>query len=409
MMRRLGTALEIDPEADLISIIAESRPFEHEWRKPSKDESGAAYLNRSTLEDLHDLLQINPELDLLTYFPKNYGHRKRVVTHWLTSVSLPQSKPLPPEDCRDWLYFAETATVVHPLSPAVEALLAGPLPKIDKDEPAGSATSLLKRVTSLLVHSPKLWVSPNMKMVVKCSDEIVAKFASGNDDYTEYTTLQYLAKQAPGIPVPRPHGLINLDPFVVIFMTYVPSMTLAKAWPALSCEGKLSTQKQLNGIFEQLRELRQTDGQRMGSIGGEGVKHLRNDESFKGFIDTAAAFREFEFSARNRGSTSYVTFLRSLLPATSPGSVFTHGDLRQDNIMVQMDGNKVDTCHITGIIDWEWSGFYPDYFESIGMTNCLSIVDEDDWYLHLPPCISPYRFRETWLVDRLWRIFVQML
>lgn len=41
----------------------------------------------------------------------------------------------------------------------------------------------------------------------------------------------------------------------------------------------------------------------------------------------------------------------------SARSVFTHGDIAPRNIMVDENGN------ITGIIDWEWAGWYPDYWE----------------------------------------------
>ena len=42
--------------------------------------------------------------------------------------------------------------------------------------------------------------------------------------------MQFLAERAPDIPAPRTHGLIALDPFRVIFMSYVPGITLAQAW-----------------------------------------------------------------------------------------------------------------------------------------------------------------------------------
>jgi aminoglycoside phosphotransferase (APT) family kinase protein len=40
-------------------------------------------------------------------------------------------------------------------------------------------------------------------------------------------------------------------------------------------------------------------------------------------------------------------------------SVFTHGDVRADNIMVKRDPDINDRYVVTGIIDWEFSGFYP--------------------------------------------------
>lgn len=40
----------------------------------------------------------------------------------------------------------------------------------------------------------------------------------------------------------------------------------------------------------------------------------------------------------------------------SDHAVFTHGDIERRNIMV-------DECRVIGIIDWEYAGWYPDYWE----------------------------------------------
>jgi hypothetical protein len=34
----------------------------------------------------------------------------------------------------------------------------------------------------------------------------------GNRDYTEYTSMEFLAERAPDIPAPRPYGLIAFGP-----------------------------------------------------------------------------------------------------------------------------------------------------------------------------------------------------
>ncbi len=83
--------------------------------------------------------------------------------------------------------------------------------------------------------------------------------------------MAYLAEHAPDIPALRQHGLIDLDPYKVTFMTYIPSMTLTKAWPTLTLEDKVYIQRQLGDIFGRLRTLRQQDGYPSGGIGGQGV------------------------------------------------------------------------------------------------------------------------------------------
>ncbi|GAB1201945.1 hypothetical protein APSETT445_000543 [Aspergillus pseudonomiae] len=229
----------------------------------------------------------------------------------------------------------------------------------------------------------------------------------GNQDYTEYTGMQFLMERAPNVPAPRPYyGLVALGPFRVIFMSYIPGTTLAQAWPNMSHEEKLSIQRQLYDIFCYLREIQQKDGHALGAVYGEGVKELRVDECslFKG-ITTTKGFDDLQFSARHYGSATYVRLLRSLLEhdtsTLADGSVFTHGDVRTSNVMVKQDLGSSGQYVVTAIIDWEDSGFYPFYYECIALTRTLSLIDEDDWYLYLPDSISPLTFPVRWLVDRL--------
>ena len=49
--------------------------------------------------------------------------------------------------------------------------------------------------------------------------------------------------------------------------------------------------------------------------------------------------------------------------------VFTHGDLGPDNIAVETRDNE---WVVTGLIDWKYSGFYPEYCEAVRCTNCLA-------------------------------------
>ena len=51
-------------------------------------------------------------------------------------------------------------------------------------------------------------------------------------------------------------------------------------------------------------------------------------------------------------------FLTGMLNHHKHRIVFSHGDLRPANIIVK-DG------HITGIIDWELGGWYPEYWEFV--------------------------------------------
>ncbi len=61
-----------------------------------------------------------------------------------------------------------------------------------------------------------------------------------------------------------------------------------------------------------------------------------------------------------------------------------------------------EPCTIQGVIDWEASGFYPVYWESIKATNNLTPREDFDWYDYLPDSASPRTHKTAWLVDRVW-------
>lgn len=97
----------------------------------------------------------------------------------------------------------------------------------------------------------------------------------------------------------------------------------------------------------------------------------------------------------------YIDLLRSLmLDSTKTGIVFTHGDIRPANIMV--DRNDQGVWKITAIIDWEATGFYPEYWEAVKATNLLVPRDHFDWYTFIPQSISANRYPIPGLIDRVW-------
>ncbi|OBT79822.1 hypothetical protein VF21_01404 [Pseudogymnoascus sp. 05NY08] len=147
--------------------------------------------------------------------------------------------------------------------------------------------------------------------------------------------------------------------------------------------------------------------QQLGGLDGEGVK---NDFMFghrsSEVMTTAAEFEDFQFSACPRTSKAWVTFLRSFLPVQSEDCVFTHGDVWMANIMVKLD-DKSNSYTVSGLIDWENSGFYLESQESIRLLSGLTRYTETDWHKYVPPCISPKRYSVHWLVHRLWRHTVE--
>ena len=81
-------------------------------------------------------------------------------------------------------------------------------------------------------------------MAVKCAADIVVKMARDIDDYTEYTTLQYLEQHQPDCPAPRPSGCMTMGRISLIFLTHIPSTTLGKVWNKLDRDRNASIRDQ---------------------------------------------------------------------------------------------------------------------------------------------------------------------
>lgn len=294
-------------------------------------------------------------------------------------------------------------TVVFPLSESVQHLLGVHTHDISTLQPQSLSTNLRDIIESGQV----IWQSKACcgHAVIKCTTSIVVKIVPNLDDYTEYTSMQYLAQHAPEIPAPKPLGSVISNGTSYIFMSFVPGVTVDKIWSKLSEEQKASIRDQLSNILLKLRQLKVPRGVFLGGVSGEGCKDTRRHTRIcQAPISTCAEFEDFKFSNPHFGSSEYIALLRGLSTSHAAIVCFSHGDLRAENVVVQPDQHG--SYFVTGVLDWEKSGFYPDYFECTKATSNMSSSEVDDWYLYLPPYASPKTYPLQWLVDRIWDIHV---
>ncbi|KAG9228321.1 hypothetical protein BJ875DRAFT_250215 [Amylocarpus encephaloides] len=334
-------------------------------------------------------LQGNPEIDLLLSL--------RIIQK---NIDPPKKAKPPPKkmSLRERLVTGpKTAEIVFPLSEAANTLLVSHM------EPSliGKKKGLADAIKRMISASTTVWEQELTGTVLRFNEEIAAKIVWGNHDYTEYSSLQYLEAHSPEIPAPKPHGLIKFSNACIMLMTYISATTLESVWQSLTTDNKLFVQSKLQSIFSTLRSLKLPSGGNMGGVGGEGVQDYHLDDHEKQHLNTISAFEDFQFSIDVLPpSPAFTTFLRSFLPPSDKECVFTHGDLRPANIMVEQDSNGSYT--VSGIIDWEMSGFYPEYMESMQVLHLFNRNVENDWYHYLPHCISPARHPERFLVGRIW-------
>jgi aminoglycoside phosphotransferase (APT) family kinase protein len=373
-------------------------------------------MNREILETLQAKLAENPSLNLDLEIPllQIKGKRKHL-PHPTAKLLQERHKPLKPKPQgfpAALLRSAAKPVVLNALSDAAKTLIFG---ATWEDGGSEGGDNLDEGIRRLLKHGELVTELLGRGGVLRCGDkpgfDIAIKVVPGSTKApeTEYSALQYLAKHVPDFPAPKPHGLLGLGNSRLILMSYIPSMTLRSVWSTLSHENKLSIQRQLNQLFTRLREIKQQDG-RLGGVGGEGVSDshawVEHTDS-ETVMTTAAEFRDFQFSIEAPCGSEYAVFLKSLLPnpdANEP-AVFTHGDVFPGNIMVDLDSTWPAEYVVTGIIDWEESGFYPPWFEA---SKVLYTFNEDgrndiqDWWRYVPGCIAPASRPVEWAVGRLW-------
>ncbi|KAL8963775.1 MAG: hypothetical protein Q9183_004971 [Haloplaca sp. 2 TL-2023] len=164
------------------------------------------------------------------------------------------------------------------------------------------------------------------------------------------------------IPVPKVlDAFVNSETkHVCIIIKYIDGRPLNKVWDNFDDSQKENIVIQLKGFLEELRQIKRTV---IGSVDGTNCTDQffdGEDKASFGPYDSEQAFhdglvRAVEARARTTWTDQVVKFIRAM-PIHE--IVFTHNDLAPRNILVK-DGEVV------AILDWEFSGFYPSYWEYV--------------------------------------------
>lgn len=190
---------------------------------------------------------------------------------------------------------------------------------------------------------------------------------------------QQFVSENSNVPTPKIIAVMTEPDTGCLFfvMEHVDGDELGKVWGSLTPAEKLDVGGQIQEALEALRRIPNP-----GYFGGINRKPL-SDIVFwtrEEKPETSGPFYTEE--ALNEGiikrmqdsdlPASYVALQRRLMADTLKGhrAVFTHGDLQPKNILVSRVGDKEDGSgeFKVSIIDWENSGWYPDYWEFCNAT-----------------------------------------
>ncbi|GES66627.1 phosphotransferase enzyme family protein [Aspergillus terreus] len=187
----------------------------------------------------------------------------------------------------------------------------------------------------------------------------------------------WMIKQVFGddIPVPELFGWrVDDEGYVFIYMELVRGQTLEECWDHLSLTDKTAIKDQLSQILGNLRKLAQDPSDRfIGSITrGHLLDYVFIDQPKTGPFPDVKTFNDwFALLHQLRFAHKYNDPNRCLLPDTVEIKL-THGDLNRRNIIV------VSTSPVRiAIIDWQQSGWYPDYWEYC--KAAYTCWYEDEW------------------------------
>ncbi|KAF2636798.1 kinase-like protein [Massarina eburnea CBS 473.64] len=201
--------------------------------------------------------------------------------------------------------------------------------------------------------------------VKRYADNIVVKHSdkSSKRPESEAAALQFATQL--GLPVPQLHEKDG----PTLRMDFVEGETLKSAWPTLSVEEKHNVCGQLREILDTMRKAK-WPGTLIGSCGGGPVVDsrmygIKTGGPFHSEKDLNEFILDIYEKTPRPMRDAFVKHLR-----TDHRIVFSHGDLYPGNIMVK-DGS------ITGLLDWELAGWYPEYWDYVKF--CYLGGSDTDW------------------------------
>ena len=206
--------------------------------------------------------------------------------------------------------------------------------------------------------------------------------------YVTETTVQEVISmkcaRAIGLPVPcvlsygkHPHTRLfshnYSSGFGSILMTRIPGRNLNEIHESLSPEELATIMSELESLVGKMRQYKNPWGNRVCSTNGDLPRGIRVPAVPMDPVNNAEDFVDLYIKCANRslwsGRVSYEQALTSVyqLKETRHPVVFTHGDLLPQNVMVE-------NGHISGIVDWEYAGWFPDYWEYCEMLRFPSLT-----------------------------------
>lgn len=208
---------------------------------------------------------------------------------------------------------------------------------------------------------------------------------------TEAVTMNSVARHT-SIPILKINYSFLHKNRAYIIMERIQGENLASAWQSLSKESLRNIYSQLRDMIQELRNLEPPPNTGVESCVGGFLYDSRlphGTPRFGPFTTTQDFHRWLRRSLEATQIGDHVTEndaedIKAMVVKQEgpwPSLVFTHCDLNPSNILVRRD-------QIVGIIDWEFSGWYPHYWEYT--SAWLENLTRSEWQDVLLSLLDPY-------------------
>jgi len=201
----------------------------------------------------------------------------------------------------------------------------------------------------------------------------------------EADMMRFVNTHIPSVPCPIVHSVKDYGEGprrkVGILMDHVAGSTLESVWPTASDREKSAYTTQLREIVQHLHE---PAGQFIGRVGHRPCVDpggFGEDAPDMGPFDDEESFNHYRKERVRATKGDDAASRVASLQKSGHRFVLTHGDLSDRNILVK-DGK------ITGLVDWEFSGWYPEYWESVQAQ--VSPSHDPYWREVLGQVLDPY-------------------
>ncbi|OAA66847.1 Protein kinase-like domain protein [Niveomyces insectorum RCEF 264] len=416
-------------------------------RALTEDRVPKSKYNRLLMNVLLRRVYTDPELDIMAAFNEVCSQKPEALRESLKRKRKAQPAPMQEESVLQCLRQFDRAVFIHGPTPSLQALLLTAQQRQDQDmgeadddnepeeeeeeEEEGTGSSpysddkdneqtLATVLRRLLEAAVTIYEgsSRSTRTVLRISDQLVCKFCSLPSAVNEYHTLVFLETTLPSFPAPRAHGVVEFGCYGLLISDYIAGTDASKAWRIMTPRQKKSFSRQLDALFAPLRAVPWGCGDgdetntttsssppssspsaktALGGLHGGGCVDRRRPDLAPGTnIYTVADFHKWLLSGAPRVEAPYRTMFQGIMDNfPTPKIVFTHGDLRLENVIVEQvggadggagsasgaDSTVSGDWKIRAVIDWEFAGFYPEYWEALFMTFLLFQRTKDDWCL----------------------------